>query len=222
MPSSIGLLSEAIRTCLAEAARDGRREPHLERDEAEARAERVTIATSIRDTLPAFVFLPSALAAFRRDAPQALQEFGRTAPGTSWLILGPTSAGKTIAASLAFRRVLAVGVEQAGAAWELAAGARWYDASELARARRGWPLGQGDPPEFERAAGATILFLDDLGQERSDDGSLRDVLNERYSETRPTVVTTGLRMGELDARYDAQFVRRIIQGGTILDVFPKE
>ncbi|HEX6053894.1 MAG TPA: hypothetical protein VFZ21_31705, partial [Gemmatimonadaceae bacterium] len=69
---------------------------------------------------------------------------------------------------------------------------------------------------------ASILFLDDLGQERLDDGSVRDVLNARYESERPTVVTTGLRMSELVTRYDAQLVRRILQGGTILDVFPKE
>lgn len=219
---TIGQLSEAVRVCLAEAAREGRAVPDLERQAEEARAERVTVATSIRETLPAFVRQGHPANLETRIGSPGLLAFARSVPGVSWLILGPTGAGKTVAAALAFRRLLAAGVADPGVPWFMAAGASWYDASELARARRGWPLGQGDPPEHERAARASILFLDDLGQERLDDGSVRDVLNARYESERPTVVTTGLRMSELVTRYDAQLVRRILQGGTILDVFPKE
>lgn len=219
---TIGQVSEAVRICLDEAAREGRRDRHLEAQVAAARGERAALAKSLRETLPEFVRTAPPEALEERIGRPELLAFARLPNRASCLILGPTGVGKTVAAALAFRRVLGAGVRHAGPAWDFAATARWYDASALARARRGWPLGQGDPPEFERAAGASILFLDDLGQERQDDGSLRDVLNERYSNARPTVVTTGLRMPELVTRYDAQFVRRILQGGTILDVFPKE
>lgn len=229
--TGVGQLSDSIQRAIdeARAAADERErqvalgnvERRFAADIANAKAERVSVATGIRDTLPPFVRLAKPADLEARIC-AALLPFARTIPGSSTLIVGPTAAGKTVAMAIAFRRLLAAGVEQGGPGWARAAGLCWYDASELARARRGWPLGQGDPPQFERAIRASMLFLDDLGQERADDGSVRDVLNDRYAKMLPTIVTSGMRVSEIEARYDTQIVRRILQGGQIVDVFPKE
>lgn len=224
----VGQVSEPIERALVEAraAADERErlvaigevERRFKADFDNARAERVSVATGIRDTLPPFVRLTRPVELEERVA-AGLLPFARTVPDASRLVLGPTAAGKTVAAALAFRRLLAAGVDKGGPLWARAEGIRWFDASELARARRGWPLGQGDPPQFDQACRATILFLDDLGQERADDGSVRDILNARYEAMLPSVVTCGLKMVEIETRYDTQLVRRILQGGQIIDLF---
>ena len=75
-----------------------------------------------------------------------------------------------------------------------------------------------------RLAIAPILVLDDLGGSRVDlskwaVSAVRDILDERYANERPTLFTTNLdRWEELDARYGDHIVSRMIErtGGMVI------
>jgi len=96
------------------------------------------------------------------------------------------------------------------------------DASALARARAGHPLGHAEAPLVARALRVPLLVLDDLGHETHDrDNCLSDVVYGRAAASRPTWVTTGLVANEdaahfaaaLAAKYDGGFARRIVELG---------
>lgn len=186
------------------------------------RARRHEEALGIVGQVPAFCRLPPVELRARIVHELRVVEAGAAA---SWFILGPPRAGKTTAAALRFRALLREGVRAGGAAWELARELRWERALSLALARREWPLGAGPCPRIAQAGRASVLFLDDLGQEAAEDAVLQEVLNDRYERGLPSVITTGLRQYQLSARYGAHLLRRPIDSGgvpaEILDLFQK-
>ncbi len=86
-------------------------------------------------------------------------------------------------------------------------------AQKLAQARRETGLGVGRPSIVERACRVRLLALDDLGAEPQNDIELGAILDERYSEQRPIVVTSGLDKSQLALRYSAAFLRRLRETG---------
>lgn len=145
--------------------------------------------------------------ALREVHPDLLAWLGGQLAG--WALLsGPTGAGKSTAAALAMRRILVGG-------WP--GGVAWYQARELARAAREWPLGEGESPDITRASRVGLLVLDDLGLERSP-ADLIDVIHDRYESMRPTWVTTGLSLGGLETRYGDAVVRRLTEGAAVVVV----
>lgn len=137
---------------------------------------------------------------------------------------GPSDTGKTTAAAILFRILLARGVTRGGADWNRARAMRWFSATDLAAARREHPLGQGEAPEIRDASYASLLFLDDSGWDR-DVQAVAEVLNTRYELERPTIVTTGRSPAQLLAHYSGAVVRRLLDAGgsgryVIVDCFP--
>jgi hypothetical protein len=134
------------------------------------------------------------------------------------LILGGTGFGKTTLGTAVFRfladRVLAPGATKADE--DFVGGMHWVNAKTLARARRESPLGT-PPAQMERARRATVLMLDDLGQEAPcDKDDLVDVLTERQQDLRPTIVTYGYEYNSLTARYGAHLLRRLTERAHVL------
>jgi DNA replication protein DnaC len=71
-----------------------------------------------------------------------------------------------------------------------------------------------------RAETAPLLVLDELGQEIADDRWLLEFLNARYNSGLPTISTSGLARPELEKRYGAGAVRRLVEPtGQFLDLF---
>lgn len=130
----------------------------------------------------------------------------------SFVVLGKTGVGKSTAASWILHRVVAAGVQRGGAAWARAKHVRWFPAVELERARIEHKLGAGDAPEILRAQAASVLVLDDAGQER-DPGAVREVLAARYDLGVPTIVSTNSTVSALDAHYGGAFVRKLLESG---------
>ncbi|HEX2881159.1 MAG TPA: hypothetical protein VHO25_16625 [Polyangiaceae bacterium] len=110
------------------------------------------------------------------------------------LLMGPTGCGKSTGARYLTRH----------------ASPYWLRAIDLSTAERRHGLGEGLPPEVERARNATALVIDDVGHEK-DIAALFDVLDWRNERNLPTIVTTGLTRAELTQHLSAATVRRITE-----------
>ncbi len=145
----------------------------------------------------------------------------RAATG-SVVLMGPTGAGKSTLACCILRGIIdaarPVDLPSFGAEVNLARGARFVTARELAFARASGTYGQ-EPPIVAHACDATVLVLDDVGQDAvRADSSLYDVLEARHNRNVPTIVTTGLDEGAIRARYGDGAWRRIFEGATDIEV----
>lgn len=136
------------------------------------------------------------------------------AHGPSLLIAGPTGTGKTHQAYGAVRSLLVAGVRLR---WEATTAADLY-ASLRPR--------QGHDPErtLSTLGRCPLLILDDLGAAKSSEWTEEltyRLVNRRYNDMLPTLITTNLRITDLrDAVGDrvasrlAEMTTRVILGGT--------
>jgi DNA replication protein DnaC len=174
--------------------------------------ERYRWSTFDAPELPGRVPLPLAVRLARKLAPL-------TAPRLV-LLVGPTGAGKTTLGTAMFRWHLdgatAEGASDQARSW--GAGAFWVAARSLAMARRQSPLGT-EPGLLVRAREASVLLVDDLGQEApSDKDDVVALISDRQAEGRPTLVTFGFRLEDLASRYGAHFERRLVEDAGRIDL----
>ena len=132
----------------------------------------------------------------------------------SLVLLGAAGAGKTTLAVAMLRLVIDVALEP-GCSPEALRDARralFVTSIGLAKARGEHRLGGGEAPLVDRAMTASVLVVDDLGNEEDRYGTaVRDVINERHNFERPTWVTTFLEPGEVATRYGAGIARRLYE-----------
>jgi DNA replication protein DnaC len=65
---------------------------------------------------------------------------------------------------------------------------------------------------IERHANANIIVLDDLGVERSSEFAIQSlyiIIDKRYSEMRPTIITSNLSLEEIDVKLGDRIASRI-------------
>src|SRR5262249_19077871 len=112
----------------------------------------------------------------------------------SLVFLGPTGIGKTAAMVAMARRILdyARDHELPPDKLDRASRLQLIRTSDIIRAKRNHPLGQGDAPLLQAAYEADILMLDDLGREPVGDTTIYDIIDSRYWARQPTVVSTNL------------------------------
>lgn len=137
------------------------------------------------------------------------------------VLLGPTGCGKSTTAIAILWRLKDEALAEAYAQktfqpCRLTESALWCAAYDLTRARKEHPLGQGEAPLVERACGATLLVLDDLGNEPVDT-VVFEVLDARYQAGRPVIVTSGFSPEGLRERYGDALWRRCAERGTVLE-----
>jgi len=134
------------------------------------------------------------------------------------VLSGASGAGKTAAMCAAAARLSSAAID---AADERAPICRslWTDAHALVRATREHRLGAGTCPELLAATRASVLWLDELGQEPRTE-ALWEIVDERYEHGLVTVVTTGLRVDELRQRYGEALLRRLTERGTVIEGWP--
>lgn len=188
LPESDGsLLGESIRGLLSAVARIPAPSAEIEAAKSQARAD--ALAAHRKRVLARRTELQPRLH-------QKLLASLRVRHTPCALFLGPTGCGKTSAAQWL----------RAGISGE------WFNARELAGCERHHKLGEGSPPQLERACKAPVLYLDDLGTEDSRDiGVLQHVLERRYASSLATVTTTGLTKALLTERYGAATARRLVE-----------
>jgi len=132
--------------------------------------------------------------------PRKLHAELRSWSGESLLILGPTGAGKTALC-------LALCLRESKAMRSVV----WCSGRSLLQSQRRHPLGQGDPPEYERARDARLLVVDDPDWTRQADADqlFAELCADRERASRPMLVTSGSTLEEFTSRYGAAVLRRI-------------
>ncbi len=125
--------------------------------------------------------------------------------------LGPPGAGKSSLAAAMFRLVAKSETDH-----RRIHGYRWVSSHQLAKARAGHSLGDGESPLVESALKATLLVLDELGGEDPRYASaVAEVLYERHEQARTTWVTTGVGSKEIASRYGGGIARRVFEGAAV-------
>jgi hypothetical protein len=127
------------------------------------------------------------------------------------LLAGPPGAGKSSIAAAAAR----VALERLRLGRPAV---RWLGALEAEQAMRTTRLGTPDPEVVASAKTRPFTVLDDVGQEANDGATqaLKDIVAARHEKGRATLVTTGLPLEQLGARYGGGFLRRVMCGGTVV------
>lgn len=87
---------------------------------------------------------------------------------------------------------------------------RWWTSSRISRV-------SGYDTQLEKIMAEKIIVIDDLGVEYLDKNGyfnhrLDELIDERYSNYRKTVITTNLNSGDFQARYGARVADRIREG----------
>ncbi len=105
------------------------------------------------------------------------------------------------------------------------AGLVWAKATKLGECAKWHKFGTGgEPPEITRACDASVLMIDDLGQEAGGtEQTMFSILDERYDRGAPTLVNTGLTVEQLKSRYGSHFLRRLAEDrvGSLVDLHPR-
>jgi hypothetical protein len=122
------------------------------------------------------------------------------------VISAPLDFAKTSAAALILLKLMSKGREREYRKWRRI---RWYGMSQLMNASRTWPLGSGECPDIRAASNCELLVLDDVGNETEWQSTTFDFLQSRYERGLSNIITTGLRLTELRARYGDSIVKRM-------------
>lgn len=182
------------------------------------KAEEAAHENALR-TLDASRTIPSMYDWARLDAPELghrvasrepLQVVGgRIVASPRVLLCGPAGAGKTSLAVACFRK-------------RLSPKCVFATAFDVARARIQHRAGYGEAPTVDTALRASLLLLDDMGQEsQGGSASVAEVIFERHARNLPTWITTGLGLGDIGRRYGDGILRRVAEGALIVQLGEK-
>lgn len=116
------------------------------------------------------------------------------------VLSGATGTGKSVAASWAADRC---SQERKSATW-----VKWIRADELSRILSE----RGGTEQINTIKLARLLVIDELGYERFPELVL-EVLGARHDASRPTIITTGLKVEAIETRYSDATVRRVVSIG---------
>lgn len=142
----------------------------------------------------------------------------------SLLLLGPTGVGKSVSmVCLAHMHLDAARDndatdERAEARLRAVAGIRYANAADLARARRNYPLGHGDPPALTDAYECSLLLLDELGREPDGDMTIFEVVDARARRGLPIIAATNLVEQQIRKKYLESGARRLMEFGRVVHV----
>ena len=149
------------------------------------------------------------------EAARAWLERGRPL-GANLLLLGSVGTGKTGLAIGVMRELFSDGI-----------GCRFGTVPDLLdglRPRTG-PDGRPDPTSGSAGLRALttvdVLLMDDLGAEKASEWqaeTLYKLVNTRYEEERPTIVTTNRTLDDLDAAVGPRTMSRLVSGAALVHV----
>lgn len=187
----------------------------VERRDSQLRTARESIPGDFQDCR----FTTPGLAQRIAASPGAIAGAREALTGESALvtILGPTGEGKTTLACAMLAEVIEAGANLHchPEVLERARTAHFGDALRLSQARQEARLGVGEPVELLRARKASVLVVDELGRDRSNDVDVIKIIHERQAAKRLTIVTTWLDQADIAAAYDGGIARRLFQRATV-------
>jgi DNA replication protein DnaC len=139
------------------------------------------------------------------------------------VVLGQTAAGKTSLAAAMLSRIIDDGLDENATPRGLkrATGARFVDALELRKAVAEHALGAGEAPLLRAAMRASILLLDDVGQElqlRTAMNPVVEVIRHRHAQSMPTWITTFLDPEDMTRAYDVALRRRVYDDAKLIRI----
>lgn len=136
------------------------------------------------------------------------------------VLRGPTRQGKTfLAHHLLWHRMTHLFTDPATR--KDSVDCQFFAAHRLVLARQQHPFGEGEAPLVEEAFDASVLVLDDLGNESHVDGRfdvIEQIIWRREADSLPTWVTTGLTEKQVTERYGHAFSARIFEGALVLEL----
>jgi len=141
----------------------------------------------------------------------------------SAVLRGRTGAGKTIASIAVLHKVLDAARDRQDIAIKdmvFAAGCTFVSAHQLAVDRRNNDLFE-EAPLVNKAKRASLLVLDEIGFEVFNperDTSLFEVIDIRYLNALPTILTTNLSEGNLRKKYGEALCRRMMGLGPTIPI----
>jgi GTPase SAR1 family protein len=151
----------------------------------------------------------------------------------SVLILGASGTGKSASVAALMRRMYgglecrppadddeSVAMAAKRYDWGILRSLLWTNGFEIANAKRYSPLGS-EPAIIEKCKKASLLVVDEVGQE-SYDGTLFEIIEARYCNQAPTIVTSGLHREEFLAKYGSGMYRRLTEKpyATAINLWP--
>jgi hypothetical protein len=175
-----------------------------------ARARSAALRLPVQNRAMARAFIESA--AWQRDSGSAL-------------FLGPTGIGKSrVLIAIGLRVLRLAETAEDSTAQKFAAGIRYIDAMEMARAIRERKIGTVDHL-YRMACDATLLLLDEVGFEdgKLDPVLVRDLLRARYrmSLRKPgtaTIMASGATLKDLNIDYGEASIRTVWERGALIDL----
>jgi len=142
-----------------------------------------------------------------RVHPKSAVEDARGHVGSVTIVIaGGSGSGKTSLACAILRKASA-NCNESGV---------FVTAFDLAVARQQHPLGENEAPALERAFGAPIVLLDEIGSEYARYTATQEVIHRRHNWALPTIYTTGFSAAELVQRYGDGIVRRMFEGSSVI------
>lgn len=157
----------------------------------------------------------------RHPSPEAVQaarawlERGRPL-GANLLLMGPVGTGKTGLAIGIMRELFREGI-----------GCRFGTVPDLLDGLRPRTGPDGKPDPMSGTAGlraltsVDVLLMDDLGAEKASEWqaeTLYKIVNSRYEEERPTIVTTNRTLDDLDAVVGPRTMSRLASGAALVHI----
>jgi len=137
--------------------------------------------------------------------PVELHEWLRFADrGASMVLAGPPGSGKTVTAIAAVRLHVAAEIQRTGV-WGTPYRLSYSKAVGLYRA-----VFEQDQPTLRAARSADLLIIDDLGAAYEHEwpvSEVEDIVDERWEDSRPTIVTTNLHPDGVEDSLKARLPR---------------
>ena len=171
----------------------------LARREGQERMRRVQWAASVPQR-----FVDAEPPDFAGEVGAALAEWSNSDHPPNLLVVGPTGTGKSHAAVAAIRRAFFAGRDVGF--WPVAELCDWLRPGPDDRER------MGDLMDLDR------LVIDDVGAERSTEWTVERldiVVNRRWLEERPTVVTSNLEPTALEGHIGEHCYSRLVGSGAV-------
>jgi DNA replication protein DnaC len=155
--------------------------------------------------------------------PSKVDKLTTVIDATNVTFIGPPGSGKTSLATALWRmRAEKLDTKPSKYRWTAPIEAIVYTtALDLVLERKKSKLGDDEPLLISGARTASLLLVDDLGQEHPSFADvLIEILHERHREDLPTITTSAFSVAQLGERYGGGIQRRLVEAPSVVFDLP--